>query len=92
MERGFGDGAPGFEYLGLAEVGVAVGAVVLAIGEHQFIGEAVEGFAGEAEMMGFYSVVFDAEDQGAAGPGAVVGAFRGDERIAEGATIIGPAG
>ena len=92
MERGFGDGAPGFEYLGFAEVGFAIGAVVLGVGEHQFVGQAVEGFAGDAEMVGFYSVVFDAEDQGSAGPSAVVGAFRGNERVADGAAVICPAG
>lgn len=96
MERGFGDGAPGLEFLGLAEVWEVVGAVVLGVGEHQFVGKAVEGAAGEAEVMGFYSVVFDAEDGGrggdSAGPGGGVGAFRGDERVADGSAIIGPAG
>lgn len=64
MERGFVDGAPGFEDLGFAEVGFGVSAVILAVGEHQFVGQAVEGVAGDAEVMGFYSVVFDAEDRG----------------------------
>ncbi len=96
MERGFVDGAPGLAFLGLAEVWDVVGAVVLGVGEHQFVGKAVEGAAGEAEVMGFYSVVFDAEDGGRdgdfAGPGGGVGAFGGDERVADGAAIIGPAG
>ena len=92
VERGFFDGAPGLAYLGFAEVGVAVGAVVLGVGEHQFVGQFMEGAAGEAEVVGFEAVVFDAEDQGAAGPGAVVGAFRGDEGVADGAAVICPAG
>lgn len=82
MKRGFGDGAPGFVDLGFAKVWGAVGAVILAVGEHQFVGQAVEGAAGNTEVMGFYSVVFDAEDGGRggafAGPGGGVGAFRGD--------------
>ncbi len=96
MERGFVDGAPGLEFLGLAEVWVPVGAIVLAVGQHQFVGKAVEGSAGEAEVMGFYSVVFDAEDRGrggdSAGPGGVVGAFRGNQGVADGAAVVGPAG
>ncbi len=96
MERGFVDGAPGLAFLGLAEVWEVVGAVVLGVGEHQFVGKAVEGAAGEAEVMGFYSVVFDAEDRGrggdSAGPGGGVGAFRGNQGVADGAAIIGPAG
>ncbi len=96
MERGFVDGAPGFEDLGFAEVGFGVSAVVLAVGQHQFVGQAVEGAAGDAEVMGFYSVVFDAEDGGRggafAGPGGVVDTFRGDERVADGAAVVGPAG
>ncbi len=81
MERGFVDGAPGLAFWGLAEVWEVVGAVVLGVGEHQFVGQAVEGFAGEAEMMGFNSVVFDAKDGGRggafAGPGGGVGALGG---------------
>lgn len=95
MERGFVDGAPGLIDLGFAEVWGAVGAVILAVGEHQFIGQAVEGAAGDAQMMGYYSVVFDAEDGGRggafAGPGGVVGTFRGDERVTDGAAVVGPA-
>ena len=78
VERGFFDGAPGLAGLGWAEVGVAVGAVVLGVGEHQFVGKAVEGAAGEAEVVGFDAVVFDAGDEGSAGPGGVVGAFGGE--------------
>lgn len=96
MERGFVDGAPGFEDLGLAEVGFGVSAVVLAVGQHQFVGKAVEGVAGDAEVMGFYSIVFDAEDRGRggdfAGPGGVVSAFRGNQGVADSAAIVGPAG
>ena len=105
MERGFFDGAPGLAGLGLAEVGVAVGAVVLGVGQHQFVGQAMEGAAGNAEVVGFYAVVFDAGGDGAgagaggagtavavAGPGGVVGAFRGEERVADGAAEVGPAG
>ncbi len=96
VERGFVDGAPGFEDLGFAEVGFGVGAVIPAVGQHQFVRQAVEGVAGDAQMMGFYSVVFDAEDGGRggafAGPGGVVGSFGRDERVTDGAAIIGPAG
>lgn len=62
MKRGFFDGAPGFEDLGFAEVGFGVSAVILAVGKHQFVGQAVEGAAGDAEVVGFEAVVFDAED------------------------------
>ncbi len=62
VERGFFDGAPGFAFLGFAEVGVVVGAVILGVGEHQFVGKLVKGFAGDAEVVGFEAVVFDAED------------------------------
>ena len=62
VERGFVDGAPGFEDLGFAEVWGPVGAVVTAVGQHQLIGDAMEGFAGDAQVMGFQTVVFDAED------------------------------
>ena len=53
VERGFVDGAPGLEDLGFAEVWVPVGAIVLAVGQHELIGHSVEGFAGDAEMVGF---------------------------------------
>ena len=92
MEWGFLDGAPGLEPLGLANVGYLVGAVVLAICQHKFIGQAVEGVAGEAEVVGFDTVVFDTRYNGSAGPGTVVGAFRGEQRVANGSAIIGPAG
>ena len=62
VERGFFDGAPGLAGLGWAEVGVAIGAVVLGVGQHQFIRQFVEGFAGDAEMVGFDAVVLEAED------------------------------
>ncbi len=93
VERGFVDGAPGLVGLGLAEVWEAVGAEVLGVGQHQFVGQAVEGAAGEAEVVGFYAVVFDAGGDGAgagagaggagtaeavAGPGGVVGALGGE--------------
>ena len=93
VERGFVDGAPGLAGLGWAEVGVAVGAVVLGVGQHQFVGQAVEGVAGEAEVVGFDAVVFDGGGDGAgtgagaggagtaeavAGPGGVVGALGGE--------------
>lgn len=105
MERGFFDGAPGLIGLRFAEVWEAISAVVLAIGQHQFIRQFVEGFAGEAEVVGFDAVIFDAGGDGdgaggggagtaeaVAGPGTVVGAFRGEERVADGAAIVGPAG
>ena len=95
VERGFVDGAPGLVDLGFTAVGFGVSAVVLAVGQHQFVGQAVEGAAGDAEVMGFYSVVFDAEDGGRggafSGPGGVVGSFRGNERVADGAAVVGPA-
>lgn len=78
MERGFFDGAPGFEDLGFASVRDPVGAVVLAIGQHQFVGQAVEGAPGNAEVVGFDAVVFDAGDEDSAGPGGVMGAFGGE--------------
>lgn len=61
MEWGFLDGAPGFVDLGFAGVGFGVCAVVLAVGQHQFVGHSMEGFAGDAEMMGIYAVVLNAQ-------------------------------
>ena len=43
MERGFFDGTPGLVGLREAEVWEAVGAVVLGVGQHQFIQEGKKG-------------------------------------------------
>ena len=93
VERGFFDGAPGLAGLGWAEVGVAVGAVVLGVGQHQFVGQAVEGAAGNAEMVGFEAVVFDAGGDGAAaGAGAGAGGAGTAEAVAGPGGVVGAFG
>ena len=93
VERGFFDGAPGLAGLGWAEVGVAVGAVVLGVGEHQFKGQAVEGAAGEAEVVGFEAVVFDGGGDGArAGDGAGGGGAGTAEAVAGPGGVVGAFG
>ena len=62
---------------------------MLGVGEHQFVGKAVEGAAGEAEVVGYEAVVFDGGGDGArAGAGA--GGGGGGAGTAE--AVAGPGG
>ena len=92
VERGFLDGAPGLFPLGFAQILFQVCAVVLAIGEHQFVGQSLECLSGDAQMMGFDTVVFDAQHCLMARPGACTRARRREKRVADGPAPIGPAG
>ena len=62
MERSFFDSAPEFAELGFPEVRGGIHTEVLAVGQHQFIREGAEGFAGDAEVVGFDAAVLDAQD------------------------------